>query len=175
MKDLYTFDASEKEALLTYNEVKEAYKAFFNELKIPYLVAEAHSGDIGGEISHEFHFPSARGEDVVLSCSKCDYLINEELAEDAWDARVQSQGNPKEKASRDELPLAQGAAEPHLYHHKEPTHDGDDSLSKCKIWYGVTADRTTLVEAIVPQVMRVTNVSGTINHWRETEACLPIQ
>lgn len=171
MKDLYTFDASEKEALLTYDEVKEAYKAFFNELKISYLVAEAHSGDIGGEISHEFHFPSAKGEDVVLSCSKCDYLINEELAEDAGDARTQSQGNLMEKGSRDGLPLAQGAAETHLDHDKEPPGDGDDFLLNCKIWYGVTADRSTLVEAIVPRVMRVTNLSGTMSHWRETEAC----
>ncbi|TVY43182.1 Proline--tRNA ligase [Lachnellula subtilissima] len=33
---------------------------FFDELKIPYLVAEADSGDMGGNLSHEFHFPTAK-------------------------------------------------------------------------------------------------------------------
>ncbi|KAA8566751.1 hypothetical protein EYC84_009851 [Monilinia fructicola] len=69
------------ETLSTYNDVRKAYKNLFDELKIPYLVAEADSGDIGGDLSHEFHFPTKIGEDNIISCSKCDYVANEELAE----------------------------------------------------------------------------------------------
>ncbi|KAI1868707.1 uncharacterized protein JN550_006282 [Neoarthrinium moseri] len=80
MKDLYTFDATIESALQTYSEVRAAYSRLFDELKLPYLVAEASSGDIGGDLSHEYHLPSTVGEDNVLSCDSCTYVANEELA-----------------------------------------------------------------------------------------------
>ena len=180
MKDLYTFDASEEEALETYEIVRNTYKAFFNELKIPYLVAEAQSGDIGGETSHEYHIPSAKGEDVILSCSKCTYLINEELERDksferdklnvkatAYHsvARITSEGEPAES-------LGIAGVERTL-----KKDDGDCCEERLhvslgfKIWHAVTADRSALVEAVVPQTMKVANRSGSISHWRDTEVC----
>lgn len=81
MKDLYTFDYSVEEALKTYQAVKHAYTQLFNELKVPYLVAAADSGNMGGSMSHEFHFISPKGEDRVVSCSHCDHVYNEELAD----------------------------------------------------------------------------------------------
>ncbi|MCJ1338201.1 hypothetical protein MMC09_003486 [Bachmanniomyces sp. S44760] len=81
MKDLYTFDSSSEYALQTYEEVRQAYSAFFDELKIPYLVAEADSGEIGGDLSHEYHVSTPRGEDTVISCDTCSYVVNEERAE----------------------------------------------------------------------------------------------
>ncbi|KAH8199916.1 hypothetical protein TruAng_005912 [Truncatella angustata] len=80
MKDLYTFDADVESALQTYDEVRAAYDRLFDELKLPYLVAEASSGDIGGDLSHEYHLPSSVGEDNVMSCDTCSYVANEELA-----------------------------------------------------------------------------------------------
>jgi prolyl-tRNA synthetase len=81
MKDLYTFDYNADEALKTYRAVKHAYTQLFDELKIPYLVAAADSGNMGGNLSHEYHFISAKGEDRVVSCSNCDHVYNEELAD----------------------------------------------------------------------------------------------
>ncbi|KAJ5185459.1 Prolyl-tRNA synthetase class IIa bacterial-type [Penicillium cf. griseofulvum] len=81
MKDLYTFDYSVSEAMKTYDAVKKAYTDLFNELKIPYLVAAADSGNMGGSLSHEYHFISPKGEDEVVSCSHCDHVYNEELAD----------------------------------------------------------------------------------------------
>src|SRR3978361_1797100 len=83
MKDLYTFDHNSNLALITYDEVREVYAKLFDELKIPYLVADADSGNMGGTLSHEFHFPTPKGEDHVISCDRCDYVANEELAEAA--------------------------------------------------------------------------------------------
>jgi prolyl-tRNA synthetase len=80
MKDLYTFDITEKQARQTYEEVRQAYRAFLDELKLPYLVAEADSGNIGGTLSHEYHFVSAKGEDNVISCDSCGHTVNDELA-----------------------------------------------------------------------------------------------
>ncbi|KAF5233951.1 hypothetical protein FAUST_7860 [Fusarium austroamericanum] len=80
MKDLYTFDLTTSEAVETYRQVSGAYRAFFAELKLPYLIAEASSGDMGGDLSHEYHLPSAVGEDSVVSCDSCDYTANDEVA-----------------------------------------------------------------------------------------------
>ncbi|KAL0635003.1 hypothetical protein Q9L58_006032 [Maublancomyces gigas] len=80
MKDLYTFDLTEASALETYHEVQGAYRAFFDDLKLPYIVAEADSGKMGGSLSHEYHYPSASGEDTILSCTACSHTFNEEAA-----------------------------------------------------------------------------------------------
>ncbi|KAF7589061.1 hypothetical protein BBP40_004808 [Aspergillus hancockii] len=81
MKDLYTFDCTVEEALKTYTSVKDAYTRLFNDLKIPYLVAAADSGNMGGNMSHEFHVPSSKGEDTVISCTSCETVYNDELAD----------------------------------------------------------------------------------------------
>ncbi|KAL0261253.1 hypothetical protein SLS55_004949 [Diplodia seriata] len=81
MKDLYTFDHLESEALETYKSVRQAYVNILADLKLPYLVADADSGSIGGDTSHEYHFISAKGEDTVFQCDVCDYTANEEVAQ----------------------------------------------------------------------------------------------
>ncbi|KAK2609009.1 hypothetical protein QQS21_002379 [Conoideocrella luteorostrata] len=80
MKDLYTFDTSFAAAINTYRDVAEAYRAFFAELKIPILTAEASSGDMGGDHSHEYHLPNPIGEDTVITCDSCNYTANDEVA-----------------------------------------------------------------------------------------------
>ncbi|CAG8531658.1 12923_t:CDS:2 [Acaulospora colombiana] len=72
MKDLYTFDKTEELALKTYdeNEINESLK----------LQANADTGNIGGTKSHEFHYLSAVGEDLILYCTRCGYSSNEERA-----------------------------------------------------------------------------------------------
>ena len=66
MKDLYSFDTTSENALKTYQKVQDAYKRIFNRIGIPYLVAEADSGNIGGSHSHEYHFVS-KGRPLYLS------------------------------------------------------------------------------------------------------------
>ncbi|KAH7085710.1 prolyl-tRNA synthetase-like protein [Paraphoma chrysanthemicola] len=81
MKDLYTFDSTPEAALETYAAVRQAYNNLFDELRLPYLVADADSGNMGGKLSHEYHFVSPKGEDNVWSCDSCTYVANEELVE----------------------------------------------------------------------------------------------
>ncbi|KAJ3493873.1 hypothetical protein NLG97_g4453 [Lecanicillium saksenae] len=80
MKDLYTFDISPESAIKTYQQVQQAYKAIFEEMKIPVLVAEASSGDMGGNHSHEYHLADSTGEDSVAHCINCGYTANDEVA-----------------------------------------------------------------------------------------------
>ncbi|KAK4182254.1 putative prolyl-tRNA synthetase [Podospora australis] len=81
MKDLYSFDSSVESALDTYNLVRKVYSSIFAEMELPVLAAQASSGDMGGNLSHEYHLPMSLGEDRVISCDNCDYVANEEVAE----------------------------------------------------------------------------------------------
>lgn len=80
MKDLYSFDSSVEDAYKAYDDVAGAYKNIFDRIGVPFVVAEADSGNIGGSKSHEYHLISSVGEDTLLTCSDCGYTANEELA-----------------------------------------------------------------------------------------------
>lgn len=80
MKDLYSFDKSETEALDFYNNVEIAYKTIFKRIGIETVKVDADSGNIGGSISHEFHALSEIGEDSIVICNGCGYASNVEKA-----------------------------------------------------------------------------------------------
>lgn len=81
MKDAYSFDADYPAAMVTYDNVNKAYLNIFkNDLKLPYEVAKADSGDIGGSMSHEWHFVNDKGEDVLFKCDSCGTVSNVEKA-----------------------------------------------------------------------------------------------
>ncbi|KAL5356976.1 hypothetical protein BJX96DRAFT_143717 [Aspergillus floccosus] len=133
MKDLYTFDYSVEEALKTYGLVRAAYTRLFNELKIPYLVAVADSGNMGGNLSHEFHFPSSKGEDTVITCTSCDSVYNEELADG------QSHGLEDSTTTQSEG-FNTGAVSTEA----TPTISND-------IWMAISRDKRTLLRAWYPK------------------------
>ncbi|KAJ2612092.1 hypothetical protein H4S08_002861 [Coemansia sp. RSA 1365] len=80
MKDLYSFDMTKEQAIATFETMEDAYRRCFDRIGVPYVVAEADSGNIGGSLSKEFHFISRAGEDTVLKCHGCGYVANEERA-----------------------------------------------------------------------------------------------
>ncbi|KIW06761.1 hypothetical protein, variant [Verruconis gallopava] len=79
MKDLYTFDLDETAAMKTYEDVRETYRTFFRRLGLPVIEAKASSGDMGGNLSHEFHILSESGEDTLHICRSCGFAENEEV------------------------------------------------------------------------------------------------
>ncbi|MBW0464024.1 hypothetical protein O181_003739 [Austropuccinia psidii MF-1] len=81
MKDLYTFDSNQTNALKSYHQVQLAYKKIFNTIGLPITIAEADSGAIGGSKSHEYHFKSNSGEDTLVHCPQCSSTFNQELAQ----------------------------------------------------------------------------------------------
>lgn len=94
MKDLYTFDNSVESALETYDKVRAVYSRIFSVMKLPILPARASSGDMGGDLSHEYHLPTPLGEDRVVSCSDCDYVVNEEIADTVVSEEVAADAPP---------------------------------------------------------------------------------
>lgn len=129
MKDLYTFDVNSASALSTYEAVKRAYRNLFDELKLPYLVAKADSGNMGGSLSHEFHFPSVKGEDNIISCSHCDYVKNEELVNAI---KLKALNIPGQSAN------------------SFPTFDGIRPL--LREFVALSHDKRHLIKAYVPQI-----------------------
>lgn len=133
MKDLYTFDISFEEAMETYKIVRTAYNRLFDELKIPYLVAQADSGNMGGNLSHEYVLPTPTGEDTIISCSNCGYVYNEELA----DGKV----HRAEPQSSHHIPnFATGGS---------PT--GAPPTISNGLWMGVSKDKNTLLRGWYPK------------------------
>lgn len=80
MKDAYSFDVSESAAMASYENMVGAYYKIFNELKVPFVKAEADTGEIGGSLSHEWHYLHATGEDTLFTCSECGTSLNIEKA-----------------------------------------------------------------------------------------------
>lgn len=76
MKDAYSFDVTEEDAMQTYNKVVGAYYKIFEDLRIPFVKAEADTGEIGGSLSHEWHYLHSVGEDTLFTCNECGNSSN---------------------------------------------------------------------------------------------------
>lgn len=81
MKDGYSFDVDEAGAEACYAEMYAAYTRIFRRCGLKFKVVEADSGPIGGSFSHEFMVLADTGEDLLASCTVCDYAANLEKAE----------------------------------------------------------------------------------------------
>src|SRR6185312_5417769 len=80
MKDAYTFDVDRAGLDKSFGDQREAYKKIFTRCGLTFLIVEASSGSMGGSESNEFMAPSPAGEDVIVSCTNCDYAANLEKA-----------------------------------------------------------------------------------------------
>jgi prolyl-tRNA synthetase len=83
MKDAYSFDVDYEGLNKSYQLMYDAYCRIFTRCRLNYIVVEADSGAMGGDVSHEFMVPSPVGEDVLIQCPKCEYSANRERAEAA--------------------------------------------------------------------------------------------
>jgi len=81
MKDGYSFDVDEAAADQTYQAMYDAYSRIFRRCGLRFKSVEADSGPIGGSFSHEFMVLAETGEDIIASCTACDYAANLEKAE----------------------------------------------------------------------------------------------
>lgn len=80
MKDAYSFDSSMKGLNASYTKMYDAYCRIFERCDANYIVVEADSGAMGGDVSHEFMAPCDAGEDLLVICTKCSSKSNIEKA-----------------------------------------------------------------------------------------------
>ncbi len=66
MKDAYSFDIDKKNAEKTYENFFILYLNIFKKLGLPILPVRALSGEIGGDLSHEFHLVVNSGESEIF-------------------------------------------------------------------------------------------------------------
>jgi prolyl-tRNA synthetase len=66
MKDGYSFDLDYEGALLSYKKMMLAYLRTFQRMGITAIPMRADTGQIGGDLSHEFHILAPTGESGVF-------------------------------------------------------------------------------------------------------------
>jgi prolyl-tRNA synthetase len=80
MKDAYSFDIDAAGLDNSYQKHHDTYCRIFDRCGLKYMVIEAHSGAMGGSKSQEFMVRTPAGEDLIVSCDKCNYAANMEKA-----------------------------------------------------------------------------------------------
>src|SRR6201987_1133643 len=83
---------------VSYKKHYAVYCRIFDRCGLKYMVVEAHSGAMGGSQSHEFMVRTPAGEDLIVSCEKCNYAANLEKAtsklEPVEDLKTEGDGKP---------------------------------------------------------------------------------
>ena len=67
MKDAYSFDLNENDAVLSYNKMFYAYLKTFQRLGLKSIPMKADTGPIGGDLSHEFVILADTGESKIFA------------------------------------------------------------------------------------------------------------
>ena len=67
MKDAYSFDVSDEEALFSYNKFFLSYLKTFKRLNLTAIPMAADTGPIGGNLSHEFIILADTGESKIYT------------------------------------------------------------------------------------------------------------
>jgi prolyl-tRNA synthetase len=80
MKDAYSFHVDTDDLNRTYRDMYDAYSRVFTRCALKFRTVEGESGEIGGDVNHEFMAMAEVGEDDVVWCPKCDYAANAEVA-----------------------------------------------------------------------------------------------
>jgi prolyl-tRNA synthetase len=97
MKDAYSFDVNAEKAMASYHSMYEAYTRIFERLGLQFRVVKADSGNIGGNMSQEFHVLAESGEDQLLVADEGSFAANIEVCP-ALDATPMSSVSEAPKA-----------------------------------------------------------------------------
>ncbi len=162
MKDGYSYHADVEDCRREYENMHGAYSRIFRRCGLDFRAVEADTGNIGGNLSHEFQVLADSGEDSIVSCTTCDYAANVEKAElrpapgevfddaptttvDTPEARTIDEvsaflGVPAERFVKTLLFMADGRGVAALVR-------GDDQLSEPKLKAALGASELRLAEA----------------------------
>jgi prolyl-tRNA synthetase len=96
MKDGYSFHTDEAQLATAYDRMREAYAAVFRRCGLEFVIVEADSGAIGGDVNHEFMVTAASGESLIFS-SACGYAASSESAKFRVEPAAPEKEAPLEK------------------------------------------------------------------------------
>ncbi len=80
MKDAYSIDKDWEGLDRSYWLQYQAYEKAFKRMGLQAISVESDSGNMGGDVAHEFQVLTPVGEDRVVLCGGCDYRANMEKA-----------------------------------------------------------------------------------------------
>ena len=81
MKDAYSFDIDPSGMEKSYEIMKQAYISIFNDIGLEYRIVKADAGNIGGDVSEEFHILADSGEDLLAISDSSEFAANVEVLE----------------------------------------------------------------------------------------------
>jgi len=115
MKDAYSFDLDVDGLRESYKRMYDAYHRIFERCGLTFRPVEAQSGEMGGDVNHEFMAVAAVGEDDFVWCKACDYAANVEAARrhapnDPATASAPADLPPLEKVHTPDLPGITGVS-----------------------------------------------------------------
>ena len=156
MKDAYSFDINKKGMEKSYRKMKDAYISTFNDIGLDYRIVKADAGNIGGDISEEFHIIADSGEDLLALSDASDFAANVEVLDYEKDpSELNGQPSPDGKGK---LIIKRGIEVGHIFQLgqkysekmsvsiKDSSGEGIDSFMGC---YGIGVSR--IVAAAIEQ------------------------
>jgi prolyl-tRNA synthetase len=81
MKDAYSFHLTQEDLEEHYYLQHAAYLSIFNKIGLKNVISvKSDTGMMGGTAAHEFMLLTPDGEDEIITCPKCGYSANMEVA-----------------------------------------------------------------------------------------------
>ncbi|HET9214122.1 MAG TPA: proline--tRNA ligase [Gaiellaceae bacterium] len=80
MKDAYSFDRDEEGLEGSFRLHEAAYHRIFERCGLEYYEVQAESGMMGGSESADFLAPAGSGQNTLVTCERCDYAADLEIA-----------------------------------------------------------------------------------------------
>jgi prolyl-tRNA synthetase len=80
MKDSYSFDRDEEGLERSFQLHKGAYDRIFERCGLEVYYVQAESGLMGGSSSMDYLAPAETGENMLVTCERCDYAADIEIA-----------------------------------------------------------------------------------------------
>ena len=156
MKDAYSFDIDERGMEKSYENMKDAYISTFDDIGLDYRIVKADAGNIGGDVSEEFHIIADSGEDLLAISDASDFAAKVEVLEYEKDpSELDGQPSPDGKGK---LIIKRGIEVGHIFQLgqkysekmsvsiKDSSGKGIDSFMGC---YGIGVSR--IVAAAIEQ------------------------
>ena len=115
MKDAYSFDLTEEAAFETYKKFFRSYLKTFLDLGLQPIPVKAATGDIGGDLSHEFQILANTGESELAYDSK---LVDSNLYEKSYEeiTAMYSASDEMIDKSKSDVIIGRGIEVGHIFH-----------------------------------------------------------
>jgi prolyl-tRNA synthetase len=162
MKDAYSFDLDVEGLRESYRKMYDAYHRVFERCGLTFRPVEAQSGEMGGDVNHEFMAVAAVGEDDFVWCTSCDYAANVEAARRQsaeLDTAPLGDAPPLEKVRTPDLPGIAGVSEfldvPAAEMLKTMAFDVDGKLGLAVVPGDREVNEYALAAAVAPRTMRL--------------------